>query len=96
MCCEELEKVLERIADIIQTAYLKFRELTWDANVTQIRVKTDEIITHDGPLTSELFPKFPDHLVPNKSVKQGILCHLVCQDAFAFMKGLISELLQGS
>jgi len=92
----QLEKVLERTADIIKQAYLKFRENTWDAHVFKIEVKKNELVTYDYvPKHAPLFPPFPDHLITDDDVKAAVLCYLTCTEPFVNMEALFTQLLQG-
>jgi hypothetical protein len=91
----QLEKSLERAAVIIQQAYLKFRENTWDTPVIKIEDTGHALVVYDGmtPSKSTYFVDFPNHLINNEKDKMAVLCTWVCNEPFAQMHSMLRELL---
>ncbi|KAF2832276.1 hypothetical protein CC86DRAFT_424688 [Ophiobolus disseminans] len=92
-----LEMILVRTADIVQRAFLKFRERTWDPDAVKIKLEGSDIVVHDNAVATDqvLFRSFPDHLVSDPSVKAGMLCAFTCQEPFVYMRELFKQLTQG-
>ncbi|KAF1846045.1 uncharacterized protein K460DRAFT_386407 [Cucurbitaria berberidis CBS 394.84] len=94
-CKDPFEKPLALAADLIQAAWLNFRENTWDTPIERVEVKEDELITYDGDqwAKSGQFVKFPNDLMPNDSVKAGVLCNMMCNEPLAYLYNFISILI---
>lgn len=92
-----MEKPLARAADLIQAAWLNFRENTWDTPITHLEVKNNELITYDGDqrVRSGYFVKFPNDIMPDDSVKAGVLCNMMCNEPLAYLHSFIAMLIAG-
>jgi endogenous inhibitor of DNA gyrase (YacG/DUF329 family) len=92
-----LKQVLERATAIIHQASLQFRENTWDTPIDRIEDNADALVTYDGvaPQRPNYFVGFPHQLMPNHRAKKAVLTMLTCQEPFAHMYNMFSELTKG-
>ncbi|KAH5698691.1 MYND-type zinc finger protein samB [Parastagonospora nodorum] len=93
----KIERVLIRVSTILQAAYLKFRENTW--NMPIIKVEDDgrqELIIHRGSDNDkDYFLRFPAHLMKTTAIKNQVLCTSMCSESIAWMHETIAGLLSG-
>ncbi|KAF1995141.1 hypothetical protein P154DRAFT_611366 [Amniculicola lignicola CBS 123094] len=91
--------IVQRAADILQVAYLDFRETTFDACIRKVEVRNDRLIAYDDPWQrgkfNGTFAKFPSHLVSNHKDKMALLCCMCCDEPYGYFKRVIEELLEG-
>lgn len=94
----QLEKTLARVADIVQKAYLNFRENTWDGLIIKVEDTDEALILLEGDIlnTPGWFRPFPHDKMPaNERTKNGVLTAWVCDEPYAFFYPLIQNLLHG-
>jgi hypothetical protein len=93
-----LEKVLARVADIVQQAYYDFRRNTWDFDVVKVEEHSDALVIYEEDLheKKEYFIKFPSHLLKDERNAKSVLCTYTCNEPFAWMHKLLYLLLQGT
>ena len=93
----QLQKILSRVAEIFQKAYLDFRENTWDTPIVKIQERPDEIFIYDGDQSknTKLFIDFPHHLIQNEQVRLAVLTAWMCNEPLGFLHDLIEKLLKG-
>jgi hypothetical protein len=100
--CEDLqnfhlEKLLARIADIVQQAFYNFRERTNVHPIVRVQDRGDSVVIYHGEPTGapKLFRNFPRHLINDERVRDSVLCSDGCSAAAAWMYGLLARLLEG-
>ncbi|KAI4948363.1 hypothetical protein J4E91_005785 [Alternaria rosae] len=93
-----LEKKLARVAEIVQQAYYKFRENTWDTPVIRIEDRDDALLIYDDVMLNKkkYFIDFPHHLVTNDRSKKAILCAWACNEPMAWLHDTLVGLLEGN
>lgn len=99
ICDRELGLALERVAQILQGAYLAFRENTFDTPIREVISALDKLTVYDGDQAQNTtyFTAFPNHLVQNSaSDKMALLTAWTCNEPYAFLHSLIVKLLRGS
>ncbi|RMZ67173.1 Zinc finger MYND-type [Pyrenophora seminiperda CCB06] len=92
-----LEKILARVAVIVQQGYYEFRENTWDTPIISIEDRDNELVIRDGDMLAKTkyFIKFPQHMVSSERTKTAMLSGWVCNETLAFMHDVIVDLLKG-
>jgi hypothetical protein len=98
--CSDLkvERVLIRASTILQAAYLKFRENTWNMPIVKIEdCGGGELIIHRGSDNDkDYFLPFPAHLMKTTAIKNQVLCTSMCSESIAWMHETIAGLLSGN
>lgn len=103
LMCKTLSarKTLSRAADFLQSLWYIFREKTNDYSITGIKLKDGIYYIQDGDCgvldrvnKSYRYP-FPNELMPDESMKQALLTHMLCTDALGYMHNTIAQLLEG-
>jgi hypothetical protein len=86
-------------AEIIQEAYITFRENTWDTSIVKFEDQGDTLVLHDGDpwKNPRYFIKFPYNVVPSdRQTKLSVLTVWTCEEPYAFLCTLIMKLLKGT
>lgn len=97
-CDTELGLALERVAHILQEAYLAFHENTFDTPISQVISAPDKLTVYDGDQAQNAtyFTAFPNHLVQSsRADKMALLTAWACNEPYAFLHPLIVKLLRG-
>ncbi|KAH6868789.1 hypothetical protein BKA58DRAFT_201121 [Alternaria rosae] len=91
------EKKLARVAEIVQQAYYKFRENTWDTPVIKIDDRDDALLIYDDVMLNKkkYSIDFPHHLGTNDRSKKAILCAWACNEPMAWLHDTLVGLLEG-
>lgn len=96
----QLEKSLERAAEILHEAYLTFRQNTWDRSLINRIVDSNQTMTiHAGAVENKprWFTTFPSHLaLNNQEMKMALLSAWNCAEPYGFLHTLITKLLGGT
>ncbi|KAH7069424.1 hypothetical protein FB567DRAFT_456590 [Paraphoma chrysanthemicola] len=91
----QMEVYLLRAARLLQVAYLRFREETWDMQIRYVEVSEDELTIHrDGDNDKDYFLKFPNFLVTGADKRQ-VLCTWMCSESLAWMHETIAAIITG-
>lgn len=93
----KMERVLIRASTILQAAYLKFRESTWNMPITKVEDGGgQELIIHrDSDNDKDYFLPLPEHLMNTTAIKNQVLCTSMCSESIAWMHETITCLLSG-
>lgn len=98
--CKHLQakKLLYRAGDMLQKAWLAYREGSYDRNVIKVDKIGEALFVYHGnedvPDGTQ-FP-FPNHLMDDPRDKQAVLCHLTCFESLAYMYNVTKDMLQGT
>jgi hypothetical protein len=95
----QLEKALQRVAEVILEAYLGFRENTWHIDIDRIEVddNTQTLTVYDGNRENlDYFTKFPNHLVQDRpQLKVTMLSAWHGSEPYGSLHYLTMKLLHG-
>lgn len=97
--CNELRRELRRVADILYTASLTFRENTWAGLWTGVDIQSDSMVAHFDPNTVSIqwFTEFPHRFVAgDDQARRALLTLNGCDHAYACLYILVKKLLEGS
>lgn len=98
--CKHLQakKLLYRAGDMLQKAWLAYREGSYDSNVIKVDKIGEALFVYhrnkDVPRGTQ-FP-FPNHLMDHPRDKQAVLCYCMCFESLAYMYNVIKDMLQGT
>lgn len=96
--CKQLatRKQLYRAGQIVQDAFLAYREKTFDLRITRVEKKENEIHLYEGAYgDKEPLVPFPADLVDNAEDKKMVLTWSTCSEAVGRMSKLLKDLLRG-
>jgi len=88
-----LKWILERIAGLMQEAFLKFCENIWCRNIDNIEGGDNEVVVYCRPEYDNPFMPFDDS--KTRDLKNAILAHTRCDGAFMRMEELFKKLVYG-
>ena len=92
----EIQVILQRVAGLMQEAFLQFLESTWWLHVQRIKLEETEVVAYGCSVDLvKPFVPFAPGLTSNNSHKAAVLTQGLCDQGFVRMEELFRQLVQG-
>lgn len=92
---------LFRGATLLKSAFLMFREMAFDMEISNVKVVNGELHVYEPPCSEDAAKcsplyEFPSHLLSSDIEKEILLSYCACDDALKYMFELTGKVLEGT
>ncbi|KAF2752127.1 hypothetical protein M011DRAFT_391635, partial [Sporormia fimetaria CBS 119925] len=92
----DMDRYIRRVGALLQDLFFAWAEQMHRDCFVRIEDTGSHLIVYDGPHQQGSFYPFPNHLVKNAKDKRMILSSQMCDEALAYFKDLVDEMLKGT